>query len=117
VGNLVAAITALLSFIAFVVIAGQLALTLIEMYVIIGGGVLLLGFAGSRWTIPFAERYLSSAVAVGIKLFVLYLIIGVGTALPPLGRGSRQPAPRPRSLHNCASLVYMIGGKSRLCLR
>ncbi len=80
-GGLVAAFSALASFLAFVVIAAQLALALIEMYVVIGGGVLLLGFAGSRWTMPFAERYLSYAVAVGIKLFVLYLIVGVGTAL------------------------------------
>lgn len=80
-GGLVAAICSLASFLAFVVIAAQLALTLIEMYVVIGGGILLLGFAGSRWTMPFAERYLSYAVAVGIKLFVLYLIVGVGTAL------------------------------------
>jgi len=80
-GGLVAAVCSLASFLAFVVIAAQLALTLIEMYVVIGGGVLLLGFAGSSWTMPFSERYLSYAVAVGIKLFVLYLIVGVGTAL------------------------------------
>ena len=110
-GNLVAAISALLSFLAFVVIAGQLALTLIEMYVIIGGGVLLLGFAGSRWTIPFAERYLSYAVAVGIKLFVLYLIIGVGTALASSwGATLAAAGTSPSDLFAIlgASLVYMI---------
>jgi type IV secretion system protein TrbL len=110
-GNLVAAIAALLSFLAFVVIAGQLALTLIEMYVIIGGGVLLLGFAGSRWTIPFAERYLSYAVAVGIKLFVLYLIIGVGTALAASwGATLAAAGTSPSDLFAIlgASLVYMI---------
>jgi type IV secretion system protein TrbL len=110
-GNLVAAIAALLSFLAFVVIAGQLALTLIEMYVIIGGGVLLLGSAGSRWTIPFAERYLSYAVAVGIKLFVLYLIIGVGTALAASwGATLAAAGTSPSDLFAIlgASLVYMI---------
>lgn len=110
-GNLVAAIASLLTFLAFVIIAGQLALTLIEMYVVIGGGVLLLGFAGSRWTMPFAERYLSYAVAVGIKLFVLYLIIGVGTALaaswaPTLAGVGTSPSDLFAILG--ASFVYMI---------
>ncbi|MCP5057559.1 MAG: P-type conjugative transfer protein TrbL [bacterium] len=110
-GNFVAAIAALLAFLAFVVIAGQLALALIEMYVVIGGGVLLLGFAGSRWTMPFAERYLSYAVAIGIKLFVLYLIIGVGTALaaswgPTLAGVGTSPTDLFAILG--ASLVYMI---------
>jgi type IV secretion system protein TrbL len=110
-GNLVAAVSALLCFLAFVVIAGQLALTLIEMYVIIGGGVLLLGFAGSRWTIPFAERYLSYAVAVGIKLFVLYLVIGVGTAFAASwGATLTAAGTSPSDLFAIlgASLVYMI---------
>lgn len=110
-GNFVAAIAALLTFLAFVVIAGQLALALIEMYVVIGGGVLLLGFAGSRWTIPFAERYLSYAVAIGIKLFVLYLIIGVGTTLaaswsPTLAGVGTSPSDLFAILG--AALVYMI---------
>jgi type IV secretion system protein TrbL len=110
-GNLVAAIAALLTFLAFVVIAGQLALALIEMYVVIGGGVLLLGFSGSRWTMPFAERYLSYAVAIGIKLFVLYLIIGVGTALaaswaPTLAGVGTSPSDLFAILG--AAVVYMI---------
>ena len=110
-GNLVAAIASLLTFLAFVIIAAQLALSLIEMYIVIGGGVLLLGFAGSHWTMPFAERYLSYAVAIGIKLFVLYLIIGVGTALaaswaPILAGVGTSPADLFAILG--ASLVYMI---------
>ena len=110
-GSLVAAIASLLTFLAFVIIAGQLALALIEMYIVIGGGVLLLGFGGSRWTMPFAERYLSYAVAIGIKLFVLYLIIGVGTALaaswaPTLAGAGTSPSDLFAILG--ASVVYMI---------
>ena len=41
----------------------------------------MLGFAGSRWTPDIASRYLSYAVAIGIKLFTLYLIIGIGNSL------------------------------------
>ena len=68
--------------ISFAVIAGILLVTLIESFIVIGGGVLLLGFAGSRWTIGFAEGYLVYAVRVGVKLFVIYLLIGIGMSLP-----------------------------------
>jgi type IV secretion system protein TrbL len=75
-------IPALLFVLSFAVIAGTLLVTLIESFLVIGGGVLLLGFAASRWTITFAEGYLLYAVRVGVKLFVIYLLIGVGMTLP-----------------------------------
>jgi type IV secretion system protein TrbL len=80
-GAFLAALVSLLIFLAFAVIAANLVIALVEMCIVIGGGVLLLGFAGSSWTLPFAERYLSLAVSTGVKLFLLYLIIGLGTAL------------------------------------
>lgn len=83
VGSLLAALCALIVVVAFAVIAGQLLITLIESYIVIGGGVLMLSFSGSRWTSTFAEKFLGYAVAVGVKLFVLYLIIGVGAAIAP----------------------------------
>lgn len=64
--------------ICFAIIAGLMLVALISMYFTISSGVLLLGFGGSRWTRPIVERFLSRALAIGMKLFVLYLIIGVG---------------------------------------
>lgn len=78
---IVSAIGAFLILLAFVGITAQLVITLVEMYIVIGAGVLLLAFAASPWTLSFAERYFSYAVAVGIKLFVLYLIVGLGSAI------------------------------------
>lgn len=80
-GALLAALVSLLVFLAFALIAANLVIALVEMCIVIGGGVLLLGFAGATWTLPFAERYLSLAVATGVKLFLLYLVVGLGTAL------------------------------------
>ena len=71
----------LIVFFAFVVIATKMLMTLVESYIVIGGGVLLLGFGGSRWTVSFAEGYLIYAVRVGIKLFVIYLLVGLFTTL------------------------------------
>lgn len=67
--------------VAFAIIAGQLLITLIESYIVIGAGVFMLGFTGSRWTLVFGEKYVGYAVSVGIKLFMLELIVGLGYAL------------------------------------
>lgn len=66
--------------IAFLVIAGQMLIALIESYIVIGGGILFLGFGGSRWTTDFTQKYISYAFATGVKLFMLYLIVGIGSA-------------------------------------
>ncbi len=85
-GNILPAIEAVLAsmicslgvVIAFAIVAGQLLITLIESYIVIGAGVFMLGFTGSRWTLVFGEKYVGYAVSVGIKLFMLELIVGLG---------------------------------------
>jgi type IV secretion system protein TrbL len=64
--------------IGFVVLAIQLTVTLIESFIVIGGGVLMLGFMGSRWTMNYGERFFGYAVSIGVKLFTLYLIVALG---------------------------------------
>ena len=81
IASIIGGLAALGVVFAFGIIAAQLLLTNVESYIVVGGGVLLLGFAGSRWTADIASRYLSYAVAIGIKLFSLYLIIGIGNSL------------------------------------
>jgi hypothetical protein len=68
--SLIAGITAIVVVIAFAVIAAQLLVALVESFIVIGAGVLFLGFAGSRWTKFFTERYLSYIATIGVKLFV-----------------------------------------------
>src|SRR6185312_14753538 len=103
--SLVAGITAIVVVIAFAVIAAQLLVALVESFIVIGAGVLFLGFAGSRWTKFFTERYLSYVASIGVKLFVLYLIMGVGMGIAArwmsvLERGGFSPIP----------FFYVMGG-------
>jgi type IV secretion system protein TrbL len=96
--SLIAGITAIVVVIAFAIIAAQLLVALVESFIVIGAGVLFLGFAGSRWTKFFTERYLSYVASIGVKLFVLYLIMGVGMGIaarwmPVLERGGFSPIP------------------------
>lgn len=78
---IVCAIAMLIILLAYIVIAAQLLLTLVESYIVLGGGILFLGFAGFRVTAAYSENFLNYAVAVGIKIFLLYLLVGVGTSV------------------------------------
>lgn len=74
-------IAALVVLICFALIAAFLILALVESYIVISAGVLLMGFGGSRWTKDYAVKVMVYAVAVGAKLFVLQLLIGLGQAM------------------------------------
>jgi type IV secretion system protein TrbL len=43
--------------------------------------LIFLGFGASRWTVPYTERYISLVVSTGVRLMVLYMIIGLGQTL------------------------------------
>lgn len=74
-------LVAIIVVLGYVTVAGQLLITLIESYICIGGGVIMLGFGGSKWTADMASSYIKYAVGVGIKLMILYLVIGAGMTL------------------------------------
>src|SRR5437660_4280513 len=103
--SLVAAFTALVVVVSFALIAAQLLVALVESFIVIGAGILFVGFSGARWTKFFTERYLSYVASVGVKLFVLYLIMGLGMGIaarwmPVLERGGFSPIP----------FFYVMGG-------
>src|SRR6267143_1446804 len=81
-GNAMALVfCAIVIFIAYLAIAIQFVVALVESYLVIGAGVIFLGFGGSRWTAAYVERYIAYAVSVGMKLLVLYLLVGAGMTL------------------------------------
>lgn len=76
-----AAFGAFCAAIGFALVAGQLLVTLVESYIAIAAGVIMLGMGGSRWTSDMATAYLKFAVGTGMKLMLCYLIIGLGYGL------------------------------------
>src|SRR6059036_1023313 len=103
--SIVAALTAFVVVVSFAIIAAQLLVALVESFIVVGAGILFVGFSGARWTKFFTERYLSYLASVGVKLFVLYLIMGVGMGIaarwmPILERGGFSPIP----------FFYVMGG-------
>lgn len=75
------AMLAVVIFLAYAFVAATLLITLIESYIAIGAGVILLGFGGSRWTTEFATKYLQFAFGTGMKLMVIYLVVGAGQTI------------------------------------
>lgn len=66
---------------AFTAIAVQLARVLVEGAVVLGGGVLFLGFAAHRSTFGLAEGFIRYALDVGVRVYVVYLLVAVGKDL------------------------------------
>lgn len=77
--NLVVCIAAIVILVCFAFIAAELIQALIESYIITSAGILFLGFGGSNWTAEFAKKILLYTLSVGAKLFVLQLLIGLGS--------------------------------------
>ncbi|MEA2730451.1 MAG: type secretion system protein TrbL [Acetobacteraceae bacterium] len=67
--------------VCFALIAAFMVLALVESYLVISSGVLLMAFGGSRWTKDFAVSTVRYTVSVGAKLFVLQLLVSIGNGL------------------------------------
>lgn len=74
-------LTAFAIMVCYILIATQVVLTLVESYIVLSSGLFFLAFAAFRSTASFAENYLLYCVHVGIKLMMLYLVVGVGGPL------------------------------------
>ena len=74
-------IAAALVVLAFIAVTIQYIVAVVESYIVVAAGVVFLGFGGSRWTTPYVERYIGLGVSTGIKIMLLYMLIGVGMSL------------------------------------
>ncbi|MBU3641009.1 P-type conjugative transfer protein TrbL [Polynucleobacter sp. Fuers-14] len=69
---------ALFTLIGFAFISLQLLMTQIELSVVSGIGLVMLGFTGSSLTSTFGEKYIGYIVSVGIKLMLIFAIASLG---------------------------------------
>ena len=74
-------IAGLVTAILFAGMAAYLTLLLLEGLIVIAGGVVLLGFAGTDWTIHVAKNYLFYCLSFAVKMFAVYLIMAVGITI------------------------------------
>ncbi len=73
--------TGIITALAFIAITVQFVVAMVESYLIVAAGFIFVGFGGSRWTAPYVERYIGLGVATGVKIMLLYLLIGTGMNL------------------------------------
>jgi P-type conjugative transfer protein TrbL len=78
---IVQSVTGLVVLFAFTITAAMLLFTLVEAYLMIGGGVILLAFGGNRFTATAAEGYFPFVIRVGVRLLFYYLVLAVGVQL------------------------------------
>ncbi|MBR1485917.1 MAG: P-type conjugative transfer protein TrbL [Synergistaceae bacterium] len=64
-------------------IAGYIAVAIVEMHLIICGGAVLLGFGGFEYTRDIALSYLRYAISVGIKLLMITIVYSLAVTLLP----------------------------------
>lgn len=100
--------------ISYAMITIQFLVAMVESYIVVAAGFIFLGFGGSRWTAPYAERYIGLAVSNGVKILVIYLLISVGTNLgnawvAEAQGASTSPSPAMVALDvMAAALMYMM---------
>jgi type IV secretion system protein TrbL len=70
--------TGIITALAFIAITVQFVVAMVESYIIVAAGFIFVGFGGSRWTAPYVERYIGLGVSTGVKIMLLYLLIGTG---------------------------------------
>ncbi|CAN0496009.1 unnamed protein product, partial [Discosporangium mesarthrocarpum] len=68
-------------FMMFAAIAALVLLTVIEMYIVLALGVIVLGLSGTQWTWTWAFNYYKYPLIVGAKLFTLKMIVITGTQM------------------------------------
>lgn len=68
-------------FYVFIRIAIEMVILLIGGKIILAGGLVLLAFAGTKWTMSYAERYFTFAITLGVRLLLITLVVGLGQTL------------------------------------
>ncbi|MGA3133661.1 MAG: P-type conjugative transfer protein TrbL [Terracidiphilus sp.] len=62
---------------SYIIITLHYVVTKLEAIIVMTAGYIFLGFGGSRWTAPYFERYISLAISTGVRLMLIYLMLGV----------------------------------------
>jgi type IV secretion system protein TrbL len=76
-GAITTILTACIVLASYIIITLHYVVTKLEAIIVMSSGYIFLGFGGSRWTAPYFERYISLAVSTGVRLMLIYLMLGV----------------------------------------
>lgn len=97
-----AGVTILLCFTAVAVL---FLLVTIEAYFVMYGGIIMLGFGALPWTRDIPKNYLVYAINVGVRIFVLYLVVSVGLTMAKDWPGMVNAGTADNVMHNAFYIV------------
>jgi type IV secretory pathway TrbL component len=103
--------TAYMINLGFTFVALQLMISMFQMMITVGGGAFLLGFIGSRWTLPYAAMYPKMLIDSGIKIISVTLMLAIGNKLVSSWIGyANSMFLTPQSLHTVgfSTLLYSL---------
>lgn len=105
------ALIAVIMLVLLAMMAGALAVAMIEMHLVICGGSIMLGFAGFEYTRDIAFSYLKYAVAVGAKILLIMIVFSITKEMVMEWEASFKTA-NARNMMTVAG--YVLGGS--VCL-
>lgn len=113
VETFVAGLNCIVLMLIFSMLSTFLTVALIEMYIVVCGGSILLGFAGLENTRDIAMGYLKYCVAVGIKVLIIMVIASM--AMTIVSEWVKNlTAPDPKSFFE--AMAFLTGGTGTLAL-
>lgn len=110
VGALILGCAVIAVAIAFGLIAIELMITLIQAYFQVALAPIFLAFGAKEYLRDVASGYFKSSIALGVKLFVLYLVIGAGESIAASWGAMAADAAKNMDIE--ASLAILIGAIS-----
>lgn len=100
-------ITAIIVLVILALIAVNMLLLLVSAWLLAYTGIFLLGFGGSRWTSNIAINFYKTVLGVGVQLFTITFLVGVGKSfLDPYYKAFETGSPDLNSL--CVLLVAAV---------
>lgn len=81
VDSLIGVLLSLAITVMLALIAINMLILMVSGWVLIYAGIFFLGFGGSRWTSDMAINYYKTVLGVAIQLFVMVLLVGIGSDL------------------------------------
>ncbi|MFL0952767.1 P-type conjugative transfer protein TrbL [Vibrio parahaemolyticus] len=68
----------LIVLIVLAMIAAQLTILLVGSYIILNGGVIVMGFLGSEWTRDHGMNYFTTVLGMSVQIFIMQLLVIIG---------------------------------------
>ncbi|MDT7858077.1 type IV secretion system protein [Rubrivirga sp. S365] len=89
----------------YAVIAAAVVVVIVESFIALAAGALVLGFAAFRGTANLADRFVAYVFNLGIRLFSLFLLVGIGFNVAQTWLPVIQSSP-----DDVAAMLAVLGG-------